>query len=196
MSERQSRVTRKTRETEVELSLNLDGKGKAQVSTGIGFLDHMLELLTRHALFDLSVKASGDLKVDQHHTTEDVGICLGQALDKAMQNKEGITRFGAASCPMDEALAQVSVDISGRPFLVLNLPECKPESGGVGFSLLREFLHALAAHARIALHVNVPYGSDTHHIWEAIFKAAARALSEAVSLRAGETGVPSTKGVL
>jgi imidazoleglycerol-phosphate dehydratase len=196
MPERQSRVTRKTRETEVNLSLNLDGKGKAEIATGIGFLDHMLELLTRHALFDLSVKAAGDLKVDEHHTTEDVGICLGQALDQALGSRKGIARFGAASCPMDEALAQVSVDISGRPFLVLNLPECRPQSGGFSFSLLREFLHALATHARIALHVNVPYGSDPHHIWEAIFKAAARALSEATSLRAGETGVPSTKGVL
>lgn len=196
MPERHSQVTRKTRETAVDLSLNLDGKGQARVSTGIGFLDHMLELLTRHALFDLSIQATGDLEVDEHHTTEDVGICLGEALDKALKDRKGITRFAAASCPMDGALAEVSLDISGRPYLVLNLPKSEQEAAGFSFSLLREFLQALATHARITLHVNVPYGSDGHHIWEAVFKALARALSQAVSFRPGEAGIPSTKGML
>ncbi len=196
MSERQAEVRRKTRETQVELSLNLDGKGEAQVSTGVGFLDHMLELFTRHGLFDLTIRATGDLEVDEHHTVEDVGICLGQALDKALAERQGIARFGAASCPMDEALAQVSLDISGRPFLVFNLPELAKESGGLDPSLVQGFLHAFVTHAKLTLHVNVPYGADRHHVVEAVFKGLARALSQATSLRPGETGIPSTKGML
>jgi len=193
---RRAEIRRRTGETKVELDLALDGQGKADLESPAGFLNHMLALLARHALVDLRVKAAGDTAVDQHHTVEDVGICLGQALDKALGGREGIVRFGCAAVPMDEALAQVAVDLSGRPFLVFSATFPGERVGDIETELVAEFLQALATHARMTLHVSVPYGSNDHHIAEAIFKALARALKAAVALDPRVTGTPSTKGVL
>ena len=187
---------RKTKETDIRLSLDLDGDGETDVTTGVGFLDHMLDLLGKHALFDLTIKASGDTEVDAHHTVEDIGICLGRALVGALGDKEGIRRFGAASVPMDEALAEVSLDISARPFLVFEVTFPTEKTGEFDAQLAEEFLRALAVNAGLTLHVRVPYGRNTHHIVEAIFKALARALREAVALDPRVRGVPSTKGML
>jgi len=178
------------------VELCLDGKGRTDISTGVGFLDHMLMLLARHALFDLRVKAEGDHRVDDHHTVEDVGISLGQALRKALGEKKGIRRFGSAALPMDQALAQVAVDISGRATLVYNLPRLPEKVGTFDMSLVREFLQAFANQAELTLHVNVPYGDDGHHVAEAVFKGLARALRQATETDPREKGVPSTKGVL
>jgi len=188
--------SRKTKETDVSVSLDLDGQGRTSPATGIGFLDHMLDLLGKHAGFDLDVRATGDTHVDAHHTVEDVGICLGKALAAALGAKRGIRRFGFASVPMDEALADVGLDISGRPFLVFNATFPTEKTGGFDAQLVEEFLRALAVNAGLTLHVRVPYGRDTHHVAEAIFKALARALREAVSLDPRVGDVPSTKGVL
>jgi len=193
---RRAEIRRRTGETKVELDLALDGQGKADLESPAGFLNHMLALLARHALVDLRVKAAGDTAVDQHHTVEDVGICLGQALDKALGGREGIVRLGCAAVPMDEALAQVAVDLSGRPFLVFSATFPGERVGDFETELVAEFLQALATHARMTLHVSVPYGSNDHHIAEAIFKALARALKAAVALDPRVTGTPSTKGVL
>jgi imidazoleglycerol-phosphate dehydratase len=193
---RRAEIRRRTGETKVELDLALDGQGKADLESPAGFLNHMLALLARHALVDLRVKAAGDTAVDQHHTVEDVGICLGQALDKALGGREGIVRFGCAAVPMDEALAQVAVDLSGRPFLVFSATFPGERVGDFETELVAEFLQARATHARMTLHVSVPYGSNDHHIAEAIFKALARALKAAVALDPRVTGTPSTKGVL
>jgi imidazoleglycerol-phosphate dehydratase len=193
---RQAKISRKTRETQIELDLALDGRGEADIQSPAGFLNHMLTLLARHALVDIRVKAAGDTDVDFHHTVEDIGICLGQALDKALGSKEGITRFGCAMVPMDEAQAQVALDLSGRPYLVYNVKFPGERIGDFETQLVQEFLQALVTHAKCTLHVTVPYGTNDHHIAEAIFKALARALKAAVARDPRSVGTPSTKGVL
>lgn len=193
---RAAEETRKTTETEVRVSLDLDGDGRTRVETGVGFLNHMLDLLGKHALFALEVEARGDTEVDAHHTVEDVGICLGRALAAALGDKAGIRRFAYASVPMDEALAEVSLDISGRPFLVCDVTFPTEKTGEFDSQLTEEFLRALAVNAGLTLHVRVPYGRNTHHIVEAVFKALARALREAVAIDPRVSGVPSTKGTL
>ncbi len=193
---RKAEIKRKTSETDVSIKLNLDGKGKSKICTGIAFFDHMLELFTKHGLFDLEIKAKGDLEVDMHHTVEDIGICLGQALRKALGKKVGIRRFGSSAVPMDETLSGVSIDISNRPFLVFNV-KVKPsrrETFDVG--LTREFLRALCGNAGLTIHVNLPYGQDAHHINESIFKSLSVALKQAASIDKRRKGVPSTKGRL
>jgi len=195
-AERRAQVSRKTHETAVKLDLDLDGRGASDVQSPVGFLNHMLDLLARHACVDLKVRATGDTDVDLHHTVEDVGICLGQALDRALGDRAGITRFGAAAVPMDEALAEVALDLSGRPFLVYQVKFPGERVGEFETELVEEFLQAFVNHAKATLHVNVPYGSNDHHIAEAIFKALARALKQAVTRDPRVTGTPSTKGVL
>lgn len=196
MKKRIAQIKRKTGETDVELTLNLDGKGKSNISTGVGFLDHMLDLFTKHALIDLTIQASGDQRVDDHHTVEDVGICLGQALKDALGDKKGITRFASTSVPMQESLADIAIDISGRPALVFNVNFNTNRIGNFDASLVREFLEAFSANAGINLHVNVPYGSNAHHIVEAIFKGLAKALDRAIKIDERMEGVPSTKGTM
>jgi imidazoleglycerol-phosphate dehydratase len=193
---RTSQIKRATTETEIELNLDLDGKGEYDIATGIGFLDHMLSLMAKHGQFDLTIKATGDLDVDFHHTVEDVGLCLGKALEEALGTKEGITRYGSAAVPMDEALARVNLDISGRPFLVLNAELPSGKVGEFDSELTREFLHALANSARVTLHVNLVYGDNVHHCIEAIFKALGRAIAQAVRIDKNIDGVMSTKGQL
>jgi imidazoleglycerol-phosphate dehydratase len=193
---RTAEITRKTAETDITLSLNLDGSGAADIATGVGFFDHMLTHIARHGLFDLKVRAVGDLHVDFHHTVEDVGIVLGQALARALGDKAGIRRFGSAAAPMDESLAEVAVDLSGRAFLVFNAAFHAPKIGEFDVELVEEFFRAFSGNARCNLHVNVRYGRNNHHIAEAIFKAAAKALSDAVRIDPRERGVPSTKGTL
>jgi imidazoleglycerol-phosphate dehydratase len=195
-SRRVARQSRKTKETDINLSIDLDGSGRTDIRTGIGFLDHMLDLFGKHGLFDLELRATGDTHVDAHHTVEDVGIGLGKALAAALGDKAGIRRFGCASVPMDEALAEVSLDISGRPLLVFNATFPTEKTGEFDAQLAEEFLRALATNAGLTLHVRVPYGKNTHHIAEAIFKALARALREAVATDPRVCGVPSTKGIL
>jgi imidazoleglycerol-phosphate dehydratase len=194
---RTATLARKTLETDISLTLSLDGSGRADIATGIGFLDHMLTALTRHALFDLTLRASGDLHIDFHHTTEDVGIVLGQALAQALDDKRGIARFGQALVPMDEALAEVAVDISGRPFLAWDVSFAQPKIGEMDTELFEEFFRALAFNALVTLHVNRRAGTNAHHVAEACFKATARALRAAVAIdpRVGDA-VPSTKGAL
>jgi imidazoleglycerol-phosphate dehydratase len=196
MPNRTAKINRQTRETKVDLALDLDGKGRATISTGIGFFDHMLDLLARHGLFDLDVTAEGDLHVDSHHTVEDVGIVLGQALEKALADKRGIYRYGWAIVPMDESLAQVAVDLSGRPAFVFNVKFTGPNIGQFPVELVEEFLKALATSGRMNLHVTVPYGTNNHHIAEAIFKALAKSLRQATSHDPRNDDVPSTKGSL
>ena len=196
VKKRKAALRRETRESQVAVELCLDGKGRAQVSTGIGFFDHMLTLLARHALYDLKLEASGDRQVDNHHTVEDVGISLGQALRKALGEKKGIRRFGSVALPMDEALAQVAVDLSGRGSLSYHLPSLPEKVGSFDLGLVREFLQGFVSQAELTLHVLVPYGEDGHHVAEAIFKGLARALREATDIDPREKGVPSTKGVL
>ncbi len=196
MTARKATIKRKTRETQIELSINLDGEGKSAIHTGVGFLDHMLELLAKHALFDLDVKATGDRVVDDHHTVEDVGICLGQGIKESLGEKRGIRRFSHASVPMQETLANVAVDVSGRAALVYNVTFHTGKIGNFDAELIEEFLEALSANAGLNLHVNVPYGSNAHHIAEAIFKGLAKALAAAFQTDTRIQGVPSTKGVL
>jgi imidazoleglycerol-phosphate dehydratase len=192
---RQARVTRKTRETDVEVELRLDGTGRVDLATGIPFLDHMLHLFAGHGYFDLTVKAKGDLEVDQHHTVEDIGICLGQAFKQALGEKAGVRRFGSARVPMDEALAQATVDLSNRPFLHFEV-RFAPVSAALDPQLVQEFWRAVAVHGGMTLHIEVPYGENTHHIMEAIFKAMGRALDRATQPEPRAQGAPSTKGVL
>ena len=194
--DRTAEILRQTRETRVKISVNLDGSGKSVTATGVGFFDHMLELLSRHSLIDIAIEAQGDLQVDAHHTVEDVGIVLGQALDKALGDKRGIYRYGWAIVPMDETLAQVAIDLSGRPAFVYH---AKYHGGSVGnfpVELVEEFFKALATNAKLNLHINVPYGGNNHHIAEAIFKASAKALRQAVTPDPRNADVPSTKGSL
>lgn len=196
MPDRTAEISRQTKETKITLALNLDGTGQARAETGVGFFDHMLDLLGRHSLIDLAVDAEGDLDVDDHHTVEDVGIVLGQALEKAVGDKRGIHRYGWAVVPMDETLAQVAIDLSGRAAFVFNAKFNGPKIGKFDTELVAEFFKAFATTARINLHINVPYGENNHHIAEAIFKATAKALRQAVSHDPRNTGVPSTKGTL
>ena len=193
---RTATLSRQTRETRVQLSLNLDGTGKSAPETGVGFFNHMLDLLSRHSLIDMTITAEGDLEVDSHHTVEDVGIVLGQCLEKALGDKRGIHRYGWAIVPMDESLAQVAVDLSGRPAFVFNVNFHGPQIGTFATELVEEFFKALATTAKMNLHVAVPYGTNNHHIAEAIFKATAKALRQAVSPDPRNPDVPSTKGSL
>jgi imidazoleglycerol-phosphate dehydratase len=197
MTPRAAEITRNTNETQVRLSLNLDGTGAATVHTGVGFLDHMLDLLARHALVDLTVEATGDLHVDAHHTAEDIGIVLGQAIERAVGDKRGINRYGWAMVPMDESLAQVAIDLGGRPAFVCAIPFRGELIGTFPTELVEEFWKSVAVNARMNLHVNVPYGSNNHHMAEAVFKATARALRMAVAADPRNPGgMPSTKGSL
>jgi imidazoleglycerol-phosphate dehydratase len=189
-------VVRKTRETDIRLRLDLDGRGHSEIATGIGFLDHMLELFTRHALVDLTVACTGDLHIDGHHTTEDVGICLGQAIDRALADRAGIRRYGHAILPMDETLVTTAIDLGGRPFWVWNVPMPTPRIGDFDSELVADFWHAVATQGRMNLHVLLHYGRNTHHVSEAVFKATARALRDAVELDPRSPGIPSTKGTL
>jgi imidazoleglycerol-phosphate dehydratase len=194
---RRASVSRRTAETDVSVSLALDGTGRAAVETGVGFLDHMLELLARHALFDIEVKVTGDLHVDQHHTTEDTGIAIGQAFLKALGDKKGIARYADVHLPMDETLSRVALDISGRPFLVFKAGFPAEKIGAFDTELVREWFQAFAMNGGVTLHVETLYGDNSHHIAESCFKGLARALRKAVALDPREEGrVPSTKGAL
>ena len=193
---RSATVQRKTAETEIKLSLGVDGTGKSEIDTSVAFLDHMLTVFTRHGHFDLHVHAKGDTAVDYHHTVEDVGIVLGQALKTALGDMKGIRRYGTGKVPMDEALAEAVVDVSGRPGLVYNVKLPKAKVGEFDVELGYDFFKALTNHAMVTLHVNVLYGENLHHILEAVFKAVGRALDEATGPDARNVGVPSTKGML
>jgi imidazoleglycerol-phosphate dehydratase len=194
---RAASVSRRTAETDVSVSLTLDGTGKAAIATGVGFLDHMLELFARHGLFDLEVKVEGDLHVDQHHTTEDTGIAVGQAFLKALGDKKGIARYADLHLPMDETLSRVALDISGRPFLVFKAEFPAEKIGAFDTELVREWFQAFAMNGGVTLHVEALYGDNSHHIAESCFKGLARALRKAVALDPREEGrVPSTKGTL
>jgi imidazoleglycerol-phosphate dehydratase len=194
---RTGEATRQTKETNVRVRVELDGSGRASVATGIGFFDHMLEALARHALYDLEINASGDLHVDAHHTVEDVGIVLGQALSRALGERHGIRRYGAATVPLDDALARVVVDVSGRPYLAFHAdPPTWQKLGDYDVALTPEFFRALATHGGLTLHVDLLRGQNAHHVVEAVFKAAARALGEATSRDPRVEGAPSTKGTL
>ena len=194
--DRIAKIKRHTRETTIELSLNLDGRGESEIQTGVGFFDHMLTHLSKHSRWDLSIKATGDLEVDSHHTVEDVGLCIGGALKDALCDKAGLKRFANASVPMDETLANVAVDISGRPTLVFNVQFTTDKIGDFDVQLIQEFFHAVANTAGLTLHINVPYGRNSHHIAEAIFKSAAQALGDATRIIDPAGEVPSTKGSL
>jgi len=196
MKNRTSNIDRKTNETNISLLLNLDGEGKRSVSTGIGFFDHMLDLFAKHALFDLELKASGDTNVDFHHTVEDVGICMGLAVKEALGDKAGIVRFSNVSVPMQESLANIALDISGRSALVFNAKLDSKKIGDFDSELIREFLEAFTVNAGLNLHVDVPYGENAHHIAEAIFKGLAKALDRATRIDERTDDVPSTKGIL
>ena len=193
---RTATIHRVTKETDVLIELNVDGAGRVDISTGIGFYDHMLHHVAHHGLFDLTIKATGDLHIDEHHTAEDVAIALGQALDQALGDRAGITRMADAWVTMDEALAQVIVDLSGRPYAVFAGAWDTPRIGGLGTSLIPHIFESIAAHARMNLHARVLYGRDDHHKAEALFKALGRALDAATIIDPRRNGVPSTKGVL
>jgi imidazoleglycerol-phosphate dehydratase len=194
--DRNAEITRTTRETDIRLRLALDGSGRAEVQSGAGFLDHMLELFAKHALFDLTLACRGDLHVDAHHTTEDIGICLGQAIDRALGDKSGIRRYGHIILPMDEALVTCAVDLGGRPFWAWDAPMPAAKIGEFDSELVADFWQAVAVHGRMNLHVLLHYGRNTHHISEAIFKGLARALRMAVECDPRVEGVPSTKGTI
>jgi imidazoleglycerol-phosphate dehydratase len=193
---REATLTRQTAETAVSLTLNLDGQGHAEVQTGVGFFDHMLTHVAHHGLFDLTVRTEGDLHVDPHHTIEDVAIVLGRAIDQALGERVGIARMGCACVPMDEALARVVIDLSGRPYAVVEAEFSAPSIGQMPTSLVAHVLESLAVHARMNLHAHVLYGRDDHHKAEALFKALGRALRQAVAPDPRRTGVASTKGTL
>jgi imidazoleglycerol-phosphate dehydratase len=193
---RQAKVERTTRESSISVSVNVDGSGKAQIDTGIGFLDHMLTLLAGHGLFDLEVKATGDLQVDEHHTAEDTLICLGKAFDQALGERRGIVRTAHSYVPMDESLALVAVDLSGRPYCVVNAEFTTPRLGTLGTDLIFHLFESFAIHGRMNLHAQVLYGRNDHHKVEALFKGLARALDAATQLDARRQDVPSTKGTL
>ncbi|BAQ13516.1 putative imidazoleglycerol-phosphate dehydratase [Clostridium botulinum] len=196
MKESIAKVYRKTGETEIKSEINLYGEGKYDIKTGIGFFDHMLNLMARHGLIDVKLEAKGDLQVDSHHTVEDVGIVLGESFKKALGDKKGIKRYGTSFVPMDEALASVSIDISGRPYIVCDFNFTVDKLGEMDTELVEEFLRALAFNAGITLHVRVLYGKNNHHMIEAVFKALGRALREAVDRDEKINGVMSTKGTL
>jgi imidazoleglycerol-phosphate dehydratase len=194
---RSGKITRNTKETEISLSVNLDGTGRSEIATGIGFLDHMLDLLARHARMDMPLKAKGDLHNDHHHTTEDVGICLGQAVKQALGDMRGITRYADVHVPMDETLTRVAIDISGRPVLVFRVEFPRDKIGEFDVDLVREFFQAFTTNAGVTLHVETLYGDNSHHVAESCFKALARALRAAVAIdAAAKNEIPSTKGSL
>ena len=193
---RSATVSRTTRETDIKLMVCLDGSGQAEIATAVGFFDHMLTHLAKHSGWDLTVQAKGDLDVDFHHTIEDIGICLGSAVKQALGDKVGIQRFADAAVPMDEALAQVAVDLSGRAHLVYHVTYPTEKVGEFDIELVEEFLRAFVNHAAVTLHVNVPYGANSHHVAEAVFKALARALGQAARRDPSQQHVPSTKGTL
>ncbi|RJR19483.1 MAG: imidazoleglycerol-phosphate dehydratase HisB [Nitrospiraceae bacterium] len=195
---RKAAVSRKTKETDIKVNLNLDGKGNYRINTSVPFLDHMLSLMSKHGHLDLDVQAKGDIEVDYHHLMEDVGIVLGEAIHKALGKKMQIRRYGEAMTPMDESLAQVVIDLSGRPYLVYNVktPRDSAQIQSLGVSLFEDFFRALTNNAGMNLHINLHYGRDPHHIFEAIFKGFGRALRAAVEIHPGAKGVPSTKGML
>ncbi|MHC4691125.1 MAG: imidazoleglycerol-phosphate dehydratase HisB [Planctomycetota bacterium] len=194
MADRTAKIHRKTKETDVKLDLNLDGLGKYEIDTGIGFLDHMLSHLSKHGKIDLNVRAKGDLNVDDHHTVEDVAICLGESLLKALGDKKGISRYGHSSVPMEETLADVSVDLSGRPNCIYNVEYRTDKIGDFDVECLEEMLRSFSNNGKFNLHINVPYGTNSHHIAEAIFKGLGQALAAAVKITGAD--VPSTKGQL
>jgi imidazoleglycerol-phosphate dehydratase len=194
---RTAQLNRKTTETEISLNLNLDGSGLYQISTGIGFLDHMLTQIAVHGLFDLEISAVGDLQVDPHHTVEDCGLVLGSAFKEALGDKKGILRTASATVPMDEALGEVVVDFSGRPYSVIQVPWSSPMVGGLATTLLEHFFESFAVSSAANLHLRVPYGKDNHHMAEALFKAFARACAQAIQIDPRRAGsVPSSKGTL
>ncbi len=194
---RKAEIKRKTKETDIAVTVDLDGTGKADVATGIGFLDHMLEQVARHGLIDLKIKAAGDLHIDQHHTAEDVGIALGQALKKALGDMTGIARYADVALPMDEALTRCAVDVSGRPYLVWRVKFSRGKIGDFDTELVREFFQALAQNAGVTLHIENLYGRNNHHIAESCFKGLARVLRAAVAIDARNAkSIPSTKGTL
>lgn len=193
---REAEVIRETRETQITLKLNIDGSGKSKLNTGIGFLDHMLELFAKHGFFDLQVNATGDLHVDDHHTVEDIGIGLGEAFKKATGDKAGMRRFGSFTVPMYEALAQVDLDLCGRPYLHYQTPLSHGKVGTFDVELAEEFFHGFVNHSGTTLHINVPYGTNRHHVIEAIFKAVAKALDLSTSIDDRVSGILSTKGTL
>ncbi len=193
---RNATIDRRTGETDIHVSLGLDGDGTGERDTGVGFFDHMLDLLARHGHFDLSIRARGDLDTGAHHTVEDVGICLGQALDQALGDRAGITRFGQATIPMDEARVSCAIDVSGRGLCAFEVPLPPGATGTFDHELLEEFCRALALNAKLTLHLSAERGTNAHHLIEATFKSLARALRSAVSIDATERGVPSTKGTL
>jgi imidazoleglycerol-phosphate dehydratase len=193
---RQSTVNRRTKETDISLQLIIDGTGQSKVETGIGFFDHMLVLFAKHGLFDLELRAKGDLEVDAHHTVEDVGLALGQALREALGDKAGLCRYGWCLLPMDDALARIAVDCGGRPYLAYDAPDDVGPIGNFPFQLLEEFLRAFSVQGGLNLHVSLLDGRDAHHMAEAVFKGLARALDQATRLDPRVEGVPSTKGVL
>jgi imidazoleglycerol-phosphate dehydratase len=193
---RAAEIVRKTKETEIELAVDLDGSGRSDVRSGVGFLDHMLDLFARHSLIDLKVVCRGDTHVDDHHTTEDIGICLGSAIDKALGDRAGIRRYGHMVLPMDETLVTVAVDLGGRPYWAWQAPMPAPKIGTFDSELVADFWQAVATQGRMNLHVLLHYGRNTHHVAEAIFKASARALRAAVERDPRNPGVPSTKGSL
>jgi len=194
MADRIAQIKRKTKETDVTVDMNLDGEGKYEIDSGIGFLDHMLTHLSKHSRIDMRVKAKGDLHVDPHHTVEDIGICLGECLGKALGDKKGISRYGHSSVPMENALANVSIDLSGRPSCIYNAEYRTDKIGDFDVECLEEMLRSFSNSGRFNLHVNVPYGTNSHHIAEAIFKGLGQALGMAVRITGGD--VPSTKGIL
>ena len=193
---RTAKISRDTKETKIALELNLDGSGEGEISTGIGFFDHMLELLKKHALIDLTVKADGDLKVDYHHTVEDVGLVLGKALDQALGDRKGIVRYGFASIPMDEALCETSLDLGGRPFLVMQCAMTHMFVKDFEVKLVEEFFRAVSVESRSNIHLRQIYGDEAHHVCEGLFKSFARALRQAKAVDPNEKGVPSSKGVI
>jgi imidazoleglycerol-phosphate dehydratase len=194
---RQGKVERKTKETEIAVSVDLDGSGRSEISTGIGFLDHMLDQLSRHSLIDLTVKAKGELHIDFHHTTEDTGICIGEAVGKALGERTGIRRWGEATVPMDETLTRVALDASNRPYLIWKVTFSKPKLGEMDTELFKEWFQAFAQHAGLTLHIENLYGENNHHIVESCFKGLARALRQAIEIDPRKSdAVPSTKGVL
>ncbi len=193
---RSREISRKTRETQISVALNLDGSGQANIATGVGFFDHMLDHLARHGMLDLNVRATGDLHIDAHHTVEDVSLVLGTAIQQALGDKRGIYRYGWASVPMEDTLANVALDLSGRPAFVFNARFPTPKIGEFDVELVHESLRSLANTAGMNLHVNVPYGTNSHHIAEAIFKALAKSLRQAVAMDPRSHDIPSTKGVL
>jgi imidazoleglycerol-phosphate dehydratase len=193
---RQSEIKRTTKETDIRVALTLDGEGKSAIDTGVPFLDHMLDLVARHALFDLEISCKGDLHIDDHHSVEDIAICLGQAFAQALGDKKGIVRYGAAYVPMDETLARAVVDLSGRYYLVYKVENTRDKVGTFSVELAEHFWHSFAEHCRCNLHIEVFYGRNQHHIIEAVFKSAARALAQAVRLDGRIKGVMSTKGTI